>query len=384
MKLAFVTHYCPHYRTKAFETLAEQVDTDFYFYSSGGEWYWQRQHGMQVGDFNYKYLPGFEVAGTRITPTLVSDLLSKPYDAYLKCINGRFALPATYMAARIKKRPFILWTGIWMRLNSRGHRLMYPLTRHIYMNADAIVTKGTHVKRFLMGEGVPAERIFATKNAIHNEPYARPVADDVKAELRARLNVRPDQKVVLSLSRLVHEKGVDTLVQAFAALKEPNSVLVIAGSGPEEAKLKAMIAERGIGDQVRFAGYVPNQESTHYYAISDVFVVPSITTHLFKEPWGIVVNEALNQGTPVIASDAVGAAAGELVRNGENGFMIPEQDSAALAVALKTILGDAELRERMSANAKALMQTWTIDSMITTFRQGIDYAMKRNREVALP
>ena len=64
--------------------------------------------------------------------------------------------------------------------------------------------------------------------------------------------------------------------------------------------------------------------------MADVYVLPSITTRLFKEPWGLVVNEAFNQGVPVIATDAVGAAAGGLVENGVNGFVVPEGNSRAI------------------------------------------------------
>jgi hypothetical protein len=201
MKVAFVTHYCPHYRVKTFETLASHVDTDFYFYSNGGEWYWQRQHGVQIGNFNYQYLPGFNVAGTRFTPSLMHRLLTNPYDAYIKCINGRFALPATYLAARLKRRPFILWTGIWMRLSTPAHRLMFPLTRYIYTHADAIVVYGEHVKQYLMQEGVAAKRIFNTTHAIDNELYRRKIAPEVQADIRATLNIHPHQKIILSLGQ---------------------------------------------------------------------------------------------------------------------------------------------------------------------------------------
>ena len=77
------------------------------------------------------------------------------------------------------------------------------------------------------------------------------------------------------------------------------------------------------------------------YAACDVLVVPSIRTRTFREPWGLVVNEAMNRGLPVIASDAVGAAAGGLVRDGVNGLVVPAGDSAALAAAIRRLAGDA-------------------------------------------
>jgi glycosyltransferase involved in cell wall biosynthesis len=86
------------------------------------------------------------------------------------------------------------------------------------------------------------------------------------------------------------------------------------------------------------------------YAASDVLVVPSVATATFREPWGLVVNEAMNAGLTVVASDAVGAAAGGLVRDGHNGLIVPAGDSGALARALGRLSSDVALRERMGRN----------------------------------
>ena len=88
-------------------------------------------------------------------------------------------------------------------------------------------------------------------------------------------------------------------------------------------------------------------ELRNLYGSSEALVLPSIPTATFREPWGLVVNEAMNRGLPVIATDAVGAAAGGLVRDGRNGLVVPAGDSSALAGALRQLAGDARLRERL-------------------------------------
>src|ERR1035438_572291 len=85
------------------------------------------------------------------------------------------------------------------------------------------------------------------------------------------------------------------------------------------------------------------------YADADILVVPSIRTRTFREPWGLVVNEAMNRGLAVIASDAVGAVAGGLVRDGRNGLVVRVSDSDALAGAMVRLAGDDELRARLGA-----------------------------------
>jgi glycosyltransferase involved in cell wall biosynthesis len=379
MRIAYITNFCAHYRVKTYETLSQYVDTDFFFYSAGDEWYWMKSHGVQTGRFKNEYLPGFRLGRTRITPTLPWKLWKNSYDVYIKCINGRFALPATYLVARLRGKPFVLWTGLWTRLQTPAHRLFYPLTRYIYRHADAIVAYGSHVKDFLVQEGVPAERIFYGTHAVDNEEYNREVSEQEIQELREKLQITPDKRVILYIGRLEYMKGLAYLIDAFASLKRSDAVLVLAGAGSAEAELRAQVERLGISEQVRFVGYVPIKESITYYALAWTLILNSITVPQGKEPWGLVVNEAFNQGTPAIASDAVGAAAGGLVRDGETGLVVPERDVPALAQAIQRMLDEPGLRERLSARAREVIATWDNEAMVKGFREAIEYVTaKRN------
>lgn len=375
MRLAFVTNICPHYRVKTFETLARYYNIDYYFFSAGDEWYWQKRHGVRAGNFRYEYLPGFRLGHTRITPALPWKLWNKNYDVYIKCINGRFALPVTYLIARLRRRPFILWTGIWSRLETPVHRLLFPFTRYIYRHADAIVVYGEHVKRYLISEGVPAQRIFVAAHAVDNEAYNQSVSEEEKAALRCSLNIPRDQKIILYLGRLEKVKGLPFLLEAFESLQRKDAVLVLAGTGSEQSKLEQWVREKGLTEQIRFVGYVPPEQTRHYYAMAYVLVLPSVTTLQGKEPWGLVVNEAMNQGLPVIATDAVGAAAGGLVQDGVNGFVVPEQDSNALVQALRRILDEPNLRDCLGHNARYIITEWDNERMVLGFRQAVEFVL---------
>src|SRR5262249_55397361 len=155
----------------------------------------------------------------------------------------------------------------------------------------------------------------------------------------------------------------DYLIKAFALLNLDNAVLVIAGDGSLYEPLIALAHKQGIETKVRFVGYVSPEDARRYYAVADVFVLPSVTMPTGKETWGLVVNEAMNQGLPVIASEAVGAAAGGLVQSGVNGFVVPERDIAALAQAMENILTDDTLREEMSQNAHRIIAGWDNQQM---------------------
>jgi glycosyltransferase involved in cell wall biosynthesis len=384
IKVAFITHYCTHYRIKTYETLAGLADVTYFFYSAGREWYWDRSHGTNKGEFKHEYLSGFQVGRTRIAPSLAWKLLVAPYDAYIKCINGKFALPVTYIVARLKGKPFVLWTGLWIRLQTRTHRLLWPVTCYIYRNADAIVTYGTHVAEFLEQEGVEPARIFSARHAVDNDAFNRPVSEHEKAALRTRLGIGLEDKVVLYVGRFVEVKGLSYLLEAFAEVKS-RAFLVLAGQGPIEDALRRQAQQLGIADRTRFTGYVPTSETVPYYAIAWVHVLPSVTTGPGRagegrETWGLVVNEAFNQGVPSIASAATGVAAGGLVRDGETGLVVPERDSAALADAMDRMLTDKSLRHTLGRNARHRVAAWNNDAMAATFIEAIRFAAARKAQ----
>jgi glycosyltransferase involved in cell wall biosynthesis len=379
MKVAFVTNFCPHYRVKTFEMLARLHNVDYFFYSAGTEWYWQQNHGVRTGNFRYVYLPGFRLTRRiRVTPALLCYLWRGNYDVFVKCINGRFALPVTYLIARLRRKPFVLWTGIWMTLQTPFQRFAFPLTRWLYRHADAIVVYGEHVKKYLEELNVAAEKIFVAAHAVDNAVYREPVGEHEKTALRAKLGLG-SCKVVLYLGRLEEVKGVDFLIRAFAFLRLDNAVLVVAGDGSCRQDLEAIAREEGLQHKVRFVGYVSPEDTLIYYAIAELLVLPSVTVSSGKELWGLVVNEAMNQGVPVVATTAVGAAAGGLVQHGVNGAVVPERDSRVLAQEIKQILINTTLLEEMSQNARQMIAAWNNEQMVQGFQQAIAYAVQSSK-----
>ena len=268
-----------------------------------------------------------------------------------------------------------------MSLETRFHRLVFPLTRWIYRHADAIVVYGEHVKRYLVSLHVAPEKIFIAGHAVDNAQYNRAIAEGEKTALRNKLGLNR-KKAVLYLGRLEEEKGVDYLIRAFARLNSHDVVLLLVGDGSMRENLEALVLEHGIQKRIRFVGYVPPEEALTYYAIADLFVLPSVTMPTGREPWGLVVNEAMNQGLPVVATEAVGAAAGGLVQSGVNGFIVPERDPIALAEAIGRILNDDGLRQEMSRNARRIVASWDNERMVQGFQQAIAYALrKRQRDI---
>jgi glycosyltransferase involved in cell wall biosynthesis len=129
--------------------------------------------------------------------------------------------------------------------------------------------------------------------------------------------------------------------------------------------------EWGFGENVVFTGRLEREQLPVVYAAADIVVVPSIETPRFLEPWGLVCNEAMSQACPVIATTAVGAAAGGLVRDGETGLVVHAGSAPALARAIERLLDDAALRHRLGSNARDAVAEYSYERAADAFAQAL-------------
>jgi glycosyltransferase involved in cell wall biosynthesis len=169
-----------------------------------------------------------------------------------------------------------------------------------------------------------------------------PSVDDAPALDRATLRTPPEARVLLTLSRLHKVKGLDTALQALAQL--PGCYLWIAGDGPEEAALKALAAELGVAERVRFLGWRTDRGALLRGA--DICLLPSR-----YEPFGTVILDSWSTATPFIACESDGPRA--YIRDRENGMLVQADDPSALAGAIRVVLDDESLRQRIAANGHA-------------------------------
>jgi len=321
----FVTNHAPAFRIGAFAALHAAEDVVFALVGGG------LRHGGAI--------PADELPFPVIRPpqrAIGRIAASGRFRAVVAGLSGRVALPAAYLGARRAGIPFVLWATIWRHPRTAAHALSYLPLRHLYRHADAIVTYGPHVSAYVRSKGARGP-VLEAPQSVDDAFWGAP------AEPRRHA---PFQ--VMFAGRLEGEKGLPVLLSAWHAtgLSAPASALIMVGDGPFRARAVAT------GAVVPEAPVAPEQVRS-YYAGSDVVVVPSVPTRDFLEPWGLVVNEAFDQGVPVIATTAVGAAAGGLVRNEQTGLVVPPGDPAALTAALRRLHADADLRARLGAAGRA-------------------------------
>jgi glycosyltransferase involved in cell wall biosynthesis len=239
----------------------------------------------------------------------------------------------------------VLWATIWAHPRTAAHALSYLPLRHLYRNADAIATYGPHVSDYVRAKGTRKPVVEAPQN-VDNAFWSAPARPLRRAPFQA-----------MFAGRLAREKGVSVLLRAWrtTGLAAPAAALVLVGDGPIRARAVATGA-------ATLEGPVDPETLRDLYAGSDVVVLPSIPTRDFREPWGLVTNEAFNQGVPVIATDAVGAAAGGLIEHERTGLVVPAGDAEALAGALRRLHDDPALRARLGAAARAAVASYTPDA----------------------
>lgn len=218
---------------------------------------------------------------------------------------------------------------------------------------------GQRARDYLVGLGARPERVCASCQAA-----ALPHDYDARAWLARRLDhpFRRDAPQFLYVGRLAPEKGLPTLLQAFRRLLQrvPQAHLTLVGAGPLRARLEGIVQGWGIAAAVRFTGPLDIARLAEHYSRSTALVLPSTS-----EPWGLVANEALSYGCPVVASHVCGCVP-ELIRDGETGYAFPAGDAEALEACLgrvNKLVSDSPART--SAAAIAAVAPYTPEQVAT-------------------
>ncbi|MGB9073516.1 MAG: glycosyltransferase family 4 protein [Terriglobales bacterium] len=244
--------------------------------------------------------------------------------------------------ARRRKIPFLLWSESNAMDARRKFSWVEAAKRKFIYACQAYVVPGSSAAAYLGSFGVTEDRIFVALNAVDVERYAS-AAEQARQDVGVRDRLGLPERYLLYVGRFVAAKGVFDLLQAYAKLPEESRRavgLVLAGDGEERDELirRSHLIHPG---RVWFPGFVQRDQLAGLYALAEALVFPTRS-----DPWGLVVNEAIACGLPVIATDVAGCTA-DLVRDGVNGYVVGARQPEALSQAMEKLLRDPELRQRM-------------------------------------
>ncbi len=358
-RLVVLTEIIAPYRIPVFNSLAQHADIDLHVIflaetdNSTRQW---RVYADEIR-FSYEVLPSWRKRLGKYNILLnwqVQEALCRAKPDVILC--GGYNYLASWQALRWASRnaaPFLLWCESTGNDNRRGHLLPELMKQNFLRNCDGFVVPGTSALAYVQSVGPAQKDAFVAPNAVDIQLFASKskAAKDRASRLCGELGL--PARYFLFVGSLVKRKGVFDLLDAYHRLSSElrsQIGLVFAGDGPERAELESA-ARLIFPGSVYFPGFVQRDQLASYYGLAECLVLP---TH--SDPWGLVVNEAMACGLPVICTGVAGCAA-DLVKS--NGRLVTKENTANLADAMKEIACDPGLREQMSRESRELIQKYS-------------------------
>lgn len=390
-KLAILNTHPIQYFAPLYRRLAQEpgIDLTVYFCShQGAEEYFDSGFGERfkwdvplLEGYKYRFLKNLRtrdsVGGfwSLINLDIVRELRANNYDALW--VNGHNC--ATYLIGILAAR----WLNIPVLMRCETHLLLQRsklklaarklLMRLLYNRlCDVCLPIGTRNREFYLAHGVDSGKMFTVPYAVDNGYFARAAnqfthRDETKTDLGLPLNM----PLVLSVSKMLPGKKLMDLLVAFRRIRAggTEAALLFVGSGEEEVNLKDYVRDHQLPD-VHFFGFRNQSELPKFYSIADLFVFPSAS-----ETWGLILNEVMCAGVPVIASSNIGAVP-DLVHQGENGFAFESGNIDELVGCIQRLLESAELRARMGERSRSIISHWDHERCVQGIKDALEYVAR--------
>lgn len=279
---------------------------------------------------------------------------------------GHWVVRLAIICCKVRGVPFSLESDTPLNRDLRNWRewvkkRIYP----VLLNwAAVVIPGGTRQANLFRHYGVPEEKINVSHMTVDTRRL-RGLRTKSREELRTDAGIADDRVLMLFVGRLIGHKGIDFLLRAFqAVMTECNKLdLVVIGDGP----LRGEVEEFAVNHpgRLRFLGRQNQETVVAWMRSADFLVLPSD-----HEPWGLVVNEAMTCGLPVVISDACGCV-DDLVANGRTGLVFPAGEMKLLAEAIKQLARDEGMRTGMGGEARKAIEPWVIERQAETIRAAL-------------
>ena len=385
-RLAILASHVIQYQAPLFRMLACQPEIElsvFFCSDRGAQSYHDEGFGREVKwdvplleGYRFEFLPNWSIRPNasrfwgRINPRIILHLRRRNFDAIWVHGWTRFTDWIAMLAAFAFKVPVLIRgeSNLLPALPPWKSALKRIALCNLFRRTSAFLAIGRFNAEFYQAYGVPKEKIYMVPYAVNNDFFLSQ-ADKLancKAKLKQELGIAAELPVVLYSGKLIEKKRPLDLLKAFeCSSRTQKAVLVYLGAGSLEPELKQYAEAKHL--PVVFAGFRNQTELPKWFAIADVFALPS-----GDEPWGLVVNEAMCFSLPVVASDQVGAA-GDLVRGGINGFVFSSGDARSLSEHLELLLSDPVLRARFGQKSREIIEHWSyrenVNGILTCLEQ---------------
>jgi glycosyltransferase involved in cell wall biosynthesis len=368
-RFAIITEIIAPYRIPVFNALAKQGDVDLHviFLSETDPSLRQWEIYNQEIQFSYEVLPAWRARICNYN-VLMNRGLARALDHFdpevLVC--GGYSYLASWQAlawAKLRHVPIALWVESTQHDRRRALPPVEMAKRFFMRSCDAFLVPGSASKQYLVDLGAAPDQIVLAPNAVDVRLFSAGANHARENDAAIRSKWQLPRRFFVFAGRLIEYKGIFDLLDAYAQLPAElrrEIGLVYVGDGKSRSELLRRAATVSPG-AVRVAGFRQRDELPNFYGLAEALVLPS-----HNDAWGLVVNEAMACRLPVIASDVTGCV-GDLVHNGENGFVVSAHDVDGLAEAMKRVAVDRQCAIAMGRRSLELIANYTPEKCAAGF-----------------
>ena len=352
MKVLFTTNTPSSYRVDFFNELGKYCDLTVLF-----ETQCDRSRNKNWMSNNYKNFTAVFLKGIRKgdADAVCFDVLKYLNKNYAAIIIGAYHTPTARIAIeymKLRRIPFIISSDGGF-INERENRLKYWIKKHYISAADGWLSTGKTTTEYLEHYGAKNNKIclYPFTSVCKDKVLKEPVSQEEKSSLRVQLDMK-ENKICISVGQFINRKGFDLLLSAANEMECSVGIYIIGGIATQ---FYLDLVEKYQLKNIHFVDFMKKKDLEMYYKAADFFVLPTR-----EDIWGLVINEAMSYGLPVITTDRCIAGL-EMINTGKNGFIVPANTVKELKDAMEQIL-HCDLY-KLSVNALETAQQYTIENM---------------------
>lgn len=357
MRILVCTELLSPYRVDWFDELSRYASVDILVLKESSEgrdknWLSKRPRACAYRMMSGRSLPGIGKLSFSFVKHVREN--AESYDLILLDGYG-FATQAINLLF-LRKQAIPVVINVDGLIDNYDSKLKDLVKKRLFCERFFFLCGSSRADEVLMKYGVQKDRIFhhpftsLTEKDILKVPPTAAEKESIKAELGIR-----GERILLSVGQFIRRKGFDVLVEAFAGLDEKADLYIVGGKPTEE--YTELVDRLGIGGSVHFIDFCEKSVLARYYQASDLFVLPTR-----EDIWGLVINEAMANGLPVISTDQCMAAL-DLVKSGVNGYIVPSEDAAALREKMQYLLRNEQALRQFGENSLQIIHAYTIEKM---------------------
>lgn len=355
-RVLFLTNFASPYRVHFFDELGKYMDVTVLYSDRVEDIKHRNADWFEKGEGGFRAVQLTRVASVG-DENLCLDVLPWLNQKYDSIVIGGYSSPTAVLAmAYLRMRRIPFWMEVDGGLVRQEGKLKYFVKKSLVCLAKQWLSTGRYTTDYLVHYGAKADNVrhYPFSSLYAGDILPEVISQEEKARIRQELEV-PEKKMVLAIGQFIHRKGFDVLLQAARDIDADTGIYIVGGEATEEyLKLREQLGLKN----VHFLGFRKKDALAQYYKAADLFVLPTR-----EDIWGLVINEAMAYGLPVVTTDRCVAGL-DLIENGVNGYVVPVENAPVLAEKMNAVLsGDPGSMGKASLRK---IQPYTLENMAKT------------------